>query len=358
MTDKLPELGKISPEVFSELIFPRIGAPNADILVGPRNGVDVGITRVAPGTVMATTTDPVFIVPAYGFERAAWFAVHILVSDAVTSGLVPSLATIDLNLPPSMNYEELGIMWNTMHGEFTKMGISVVSGHTARYEGCDYPMVGGATIMAIGPEDSYITPEMARPGDAVIITKGPAVEAAGLFAVSFPDLIREKFGKKFADEAAGLFYRMSVVPDAAAAVSVGVRDNGVTTMHDATECGIIGGLFEIAKASGVGMHIDRNRIPVLPFTLEICEEFGMDAYSAISEGTLLCTARAEHADNVIHAMEKQDIPAAIVGEVLPEEKGMTIKISGAEEKLVHPVTDPFWKAFGMTMAQVQGDSGK
>ena len=39
---------------------------------------------------------------------------------------------------------------------------------------------------------------------------------------------------------------------------------GVTAMHDATEGGVIGGLFEIADASGVGMDIDEYRFVYPP----------------------------------------------------------------------------------------------
>ena len=85
---QLPEIGKISPEVFAELIYPRLGAKDDSVLVGPASGVDVGIVRIGDQAV-AMTTDPVFIVPQYGWERAAWFAIHILLSDAVTSGLPP-----------------------------------------------------------------------------------------------------------------------------------------------------------------------------------------------------------------------------------------------------------------------------
>jgi len=38
---EIPEIGKISPEIFNELIFPRLGAKSDSILVGPQHGVDV-----------------------------------------------------------------------------------------------------------------------------------------------------------------------------------------------------------------------------------------------------------------------------------------------------------------------------
>ena len=56
---EIPEIGKISPEIFNELIFPRLGAKDDKILVGPQNGVDVGIIEIG-GKAISFTTDPVF----------------------------------------------------------------------------------------------------------------------------------------------------------------------------------------------------------------------------------------------------------------------------------------------------------
>ena len=116
MKTKLPDIGKISPEVFEELIYPRLGARRDSVIVPPQNGVDVGIIEIGD-QAMAMTTDPVFIVPEYGFEKAAWFAIHILASDVVTSGLSPTYLSIDLNLPMSITEEQLETMWNVMHHE-------------------------------------------------------------------------------------------------------------------------------------------------------------------------------------------------------------------------------------------------
>lgn len=43
MNAELPDIGKISPEVFDELFYPRLGRRSANVLVGPRHGVDVGV---------------------------------------------------------------------------------------------------------------------------------------------------------------------------------------------------------------------------------------------------------------------------------------------------------------------------
>ena len=342
--NNLPEIGKISPEIFTELIFPRLGAKSDKVLVGPQHGVDVGIVEIGNKAV-SFTCDPVFIVPEYGMERAAWFAIHILASDSVTSGLKPTYLSIDLNLPMEMTKEQLAIMWDTMHKECVKLGITVITGHTARYENCHYPMVGGATVIGVGGKNEYVTPRLAKAGDKIIITKGPAIEATGIFAAMFPQLIAKEFGRAFSKKAEKIFYKMSVVEDAMAAVSVGVRDKGVTAMHDATECGIWGGLYEIAQAANLGVRIEKEAIVVEPCVSEICDHFGIDPYASISEGTLIIACRAHKAQTVVDALSRKGVRSSIAGELIDSKEGMILVENGRKRKLKHPIVDPFWRAF-------------
>lgn len=350
MSAELADLGKISPEVFAELIAPRLGAPNADILVGPQSGVDVGIVRLG-GQAVALTTDPVFIVPQYGWERAAWFAIHILLSDAVTSGLPPRYLSIDLNLPVDMDREALDLVWGVIHRECERYGVSVITGHTARYEGCGYPMVGGATVLAVGPEDRYVSPRFARAGDAVIITKGPAIETTGLFAAALPQMIEARLGADFRRRAEAVFWQMSVVEEARLAVAQGVREEGVTSMHDATECGIWGALWETADASGLGLVVEQERIVAQPECLELCADLGLDPYVCISEGTLVLTCRPHAAERIVAAITEAGIPASVAGEMLPPEQGVQLVQGGVSRPLEHPRQDPFWAAFGEALRQ-------
>lgn len=341
---QFPDLGKISREFFDHFIYPRLGARRPDVLVGPRHGVDVGIVKIGNGQVMAITTDPIYIVPQYGWERAAWFSWHILASDVTTSGFPPAFVIPDFNLPIGIREEEFEIVWRIWHEESAKYGAAVVAGHTARYDGTDYPMVGGATFLAVGPEDRYLTPEMARPGDRVVITKGAAIEATGIFAATFPRTIERELGEAVAEAGQALFYQMSTVDDALTAVTVGVRDQGVTAMHDATECGVLGGLYEVAEASGVGLEVYLDRIPVPPAVEAITRHFGMDPYTSISEGTLILTVRPEKTQALLEALARKGIEAAEIGEVLPAEEGRWLVTPEGRKPLEHPRVDPFWGA--------------
>jgi hydrogenase maturation factor len=341
----MSDLGKVDREFFDEYIYPYLGADRDDVTLSPEHGVDFGVVDIG-GKAVAMATDPVFLMPSVGFEKAAWFAFHILMSDVAVSGIPPSHLSIDFNLPPEITDEQFETVWSTFHEEATELGVSVVTGHTARYAGCNYPMVGGATAISVGDHDDLVRPDGARAGDRVLVTKGPAVEATGLMATQFESLMEGDLPAETIEAAKDRFYDMSPVKDALTAAAAGP----VTAMHDATECGVYGGLYEVARAGGVRLEIDRDAVPVLPGVMEACEFFGMDPWSSISEGTLLLTVEEDGVDDVLSALEAEGIPAADVGRAT---EGSGVVVDG--EEIDHPGVDPFWGAFEEYMGKLESE---
>jgi len=339
MSNNLPKLGKIHPDFFNQHIYPKLGKADKSIIVGPQSGVDFGVVDLG-SRVMVVSTDPFFIARELGLEKAAWFAVHIIASDVSVSGIAPQYLAIDLNLPPLMSEAELAKTWDAVHRECKALNISVITGHTARYSGCNYPMVGGATMFGLGRKKELINPQ-AKIGDAIIISKGPAIETTGLLSAYFPECLATKYGESLVKRAQEVFYQMSTVKDAAICAAAG----GVTAMHDATECGVWGGLFEMAQHSRVGMRIDLNSIILQEAVKLTCACFDIDPYKSISEGTLLATANKHKAKFIVAALEKAGIPASIAGEVTAQSKGMRILDGGKSYALKHPKVDPFWGKF-------------
>lgn len=342
---KMPSVGKITPEVFDEIIYPNLGAKKKQLIFGPQNGIDCAIIETGADSVMAITCDPFYIVPKFGFDKAAWFAFHILASDLCTSAIRPEYVSIDLNLPLEINEADFKLMWESFSNECKKYNVAIAAGHTAKYVGCNYPMIGGAFMWGFGKKDSYVLPNMAKEGDLIIITKGAAIEASAIMAVTFPEKIEKAFGKNFLKQAEKMFYDMSVVEDALIASSYGIRENGVTGMHDATECGVYGAIFEVARASKKGVKLYKEKIYMDERVAKICSFFGMDPYSSISEGTLVITARYNHADKIVERLNNEGIKAFICGEIKPAEYGMVLVENNIEKELKYPVVDPFWLAF-------------
>src|SRR5437773_4301725 len=123
--------------------------------------------------------------------------------------------------------DQIETMLRVMDRECRKYGAAIVTGHTGRYEGCTYPMVGGATFLAIAPKDGWVTADMARPGNRLLVTKTAGLEATAILTNTFPDLVEKRLGADVTTRARALFESMSTVEDALAAASVGLRGNGV-----------------------------------------------------------------------------------------------------------------------------------
>jgi len=204
------------------------------------------------------------------------------------------------------------------------------------------PIIGGITVFAIADKNDYVTPKGAKVGDKVILTKGPAIEATGLLALVYEKELLKKLPSQVVEKAKDYLKEMTVVKDALVAKSCG----GVTAMHDATEGGVLGGLFEVASASNVGMLINEKKF-VYPEEIKlVMNSLGIDPVEAISEGTLIVTALPDRADNIVERLIKKGIPSSVIGEVIPKEKGRTIiRLDGTEEPLRIPEQDPFWPAF-------------
>ena len=349
-------LGKLTPATFERLIAPHLGAARPEVLVGPWPGTDCAVVRLSAGRVMALTTDPLSVIPCLGMAGSARLACHLLASDLWTSGLSPAYATVEFNLPPHMSDESFAEYWQAMSDEWAKLEVAVVAGHTGRHPGCDYPIIGAATLVGVGDEGRYVTPAMAEPGDRIVVTKGSAIEATAIAAHLIPlrlmaaletgGMTRPEAEKALARARASLA-QVSVVADCRAALKVGVRDRGVSALHDATEGGVLGGLIELAKASGHDLRVERARIPLSPESRAACEAWGaIDPGWTLSEGTLIAAVRPAHATALLAAFAEAGIAAAEVGEVMSGSGVLWLTESGGGvRKLEAPEPDPYWPAY-------------
>jgi hydrogenase expression/formation protein HypE len=349
MDNTFPKLGKIPKEIFDRLIYTNTGYHRDTIVVPPKHGVDFGVVVVGDKALIVKT-DPVFVVPEYGWERSAWFAFHILASDVATSGNPPMYMSIDLNLPQKMKVEEFEKLWIGIHEEAKKHGVSIISGHTGVYGGVDYPMIGGATMMTVTEKDHYITTEMARPGDLVIMTKGPAIETAGILSVMFPEVLEKHGGTELRKKGEKIFYRQTVVPDALELSELGLR-SVVSSMHDATEYGVWGALHDISSASKTKIRVYKERLFIDPEVEQVLtafmDETGMrfDPYTAISEGTLIATVHRDYGEEAVQRLEKIGIKAEMIGVVIGRGEGVLLNDNETDTPIPFPEEDPFWPLF-------------
>lgn len=336
------KVGKIDYDEFTQFLLKRLGAENPKLIVPPLTGVDAGVVDIGNGKVLVIAEDPIFVIPGLDVEVFGWYTVHIGASDVAVMGVKPEFMLYTLLMPPDTPKEIFERIVNSIHNTAKELGIAIVGGHTGYYPGIASPLIGGITVFGITEKDKFVATTQAQVGDKVIVTKGPAVEAIGILSVVREKELLEHFPKDIVQKAKELIYQMTVVKDALIAYEVG----GVTSMHDATEGGLIGGLFEVANASKKGIIVYEEKIPVYPEVEAICKYFHIDPMEAISEGTLIITAKPEKATEIVKALEKEGIMAGIVGEITEDEtKKVLITREGKEKAIRIPKEDPFWRLF-------------
>ena len=340
----MPSLGKADRAFLADRVLPNLGADRDDVAIGPAHGVDFGLLDV-DGTAVAIATDPVSILPALGFERAGRFALEFVLADVAVSGLAPSHLAISFTLPPEMDEESFSRVWGAIHEEAADLGVSIVTGHTARYSGCSFPWVGGATALAVGDRDDVIRPDGARVGDDVLVTNGPAVETVGLLSTLFPDAIG--LSEPTLSTAQARLAEAACVRDAMTVAAAG--DGGVHAMHDATECGLYGAFAEVAESAGVRLDIATEGIPIRPGVREACDALGIDPWAAGAGGTLVIAVDPDRTAAVRDALESEGTAVGVAGTV---ERGSGVVVDG--EAVSHPEVDPAWAAYE-ALAASNGD---
>jgi hydrogenase expression/formation protein HypE len=336
------KIGKIDEPLFRALIRGKLGRRDPSVLVPPMTGVDAGVIDVGAGRVLVVAEDPIFTMPRLPLETFGRFTVHIGASDVAVMGVRPRYLTYTLLLPPETGRADIRRLVDAIHRAARDLGIAIVGGHTGFYPGFAAPTIGGITVFGLARKGEYVTPAGARPGDEIILTKGPAIETAALLAVLREEELRATSPAALVDRAKRLTRAITVVDDALTAMAAG----GVTAMHDATEGGVVGGLAEMAAASGVGMEVDEARFVYPDEVRMVCEAFAIDPVRAIAEGSLLLTARPGKGAGIISRLARKRIAASVIGRVLRDRRRRTIRrVDGRVEKLAVPEQDPFWPAF-------------
>jgi len=115
-----------------------------------------------------------------------------------------------------------------------------------------------------------------------------------------------RYAQPFIDIAKTFGQMMSIIPEAAVAAK-----SGAGAMHDVSEGGVFGALWELAESAGVGLEIDLKKIPIRQETIEICEYFDLNPYKILSGGCLLIAT--EDGNGLVMELEKANIPAVVIG---------------------------------------------
>ena len=313
-------LGKLPHEQLARLLE-RYATDDPRLLVGPGLGEDatvIDLGRDFGDRLLVAKTDPI----TFATDEIGWYAVNVNANDVACMGATPRWFLATLLLPEGRTDDALvERIFDQIGRACAVLGISLAGGHTEITYGLDRPIVVGHMLGEVA-RDRLVTTSGAQVGDALLLTKGIAVEATAIIAREKADELAGRFSPGFLARCQSFLHDpgISVVRDARAALAAG----RVHAMHDPTEGGLATGLWELAWAADVGLEVMAEALPVLPETARLCEAFDLDPLGAIASGALLMAIPPEDVRSIRRALEDEGIPAFEIGRVVEKAAGVTL----------------------------------
>ena len=228
-------------------------------------------------------------------------------NNLAAKGAEPVAALITLLLPESLEEPDLKEFMAEAEKACTGLHMQIAGGQT-RVTAVVTAPYGVVTGIGKIPAETYLNLKAAAPGQDVVVSKWIGLEGTFHLARQYREKLLERYPAWLVEEAAGFDRYLSVIPEAATAVK-----SGVCAMHDVSEGGIFGALWELAEGAGVGLTIDLKKLPLRQETVEVCECCNVNPYELMSGGCLLMTS--EDGAMLVSALEAEGIPAVIVGKV-------------------------------------------
>lgn len=325
------KVGKVPENVLKRSVFKQIHTKRPEVLLGAGVGEDCAAVKLAPDETLVMSTDPI----TGTAQDIGTLAILITVNDLASSGAEPVGVLLTVLLPESVEEPELRQMMAQVEEACAKAGVQVMGGHTEVTPVVNQPVV---SVCGVGKvkDGKLISTAGARPGMDILVTKWIGIEGTAILAKEKEEELLTKFSVPFVEKAKALDAYISVQSEAAVAVR-----SGVSAMHDVTEGGIFGALWEMAEASGVGLEIDMKKIPIRQETVEVCEFFGLNPYQLISSGCMLMAAA--DGNMLVRELTKAGIPAAIIGKAT--EGNDRVLLNEDERRFLEPPkTDELYKA--------------
>lgn len=326
------EIGKVPENILKRAVFKQLHHRRPEVILRPGVGEDCSAVAVGEDEALVFSTDPIT-----GTDKGiGTLAVHITANDLASSGAEPIGILTSIILSEYTEEPDLRRIMMEIEEACNELSIEVMGGHTEVSDVVKRPII---TVTGVGKvkKDKLISTGGLRPGDELVMTKWAGIEGTSIIAAEKEDILKKTLPKELIDEAVSYKKLLSVVPEARIAAEC-----GATAMHDVTEGGIFGALWEIGAASGVGIIADLRKIPIKQETIEICEVFDINPYMLISSGSMLIGC--PQGNLLVEKLMQNGINAVVIGRAT--EGNDRIVVNGDETRYLGPAgSDELYKIY-------------
>lgn len=296
-------VGKLSNTQLEKLILKKLRHTRPEVLVRPSVGKDCAVLDFGDH-VAVLSTDPI----TGTAEEIGRLAVHINCNDIATTGTEPLGIMITLLAPIGTTPETIGAVMEQAAEEAEKLGVEIIGGHTEITSAVNRLTIS-ATAIGKRPKGELSTDGGPKAGDKLILTKSAGLEGTGILIYERSTKLEDVLDGFEITEGKGYLDRVSVVKEGVLAGQLGIE-----SMHDVTEGGVLGAIWEMCRGAGLGCVVDCGSIPVTSVTRKVCSRFGIDPLKLISSGCMLMGVPAEKVDPLVERLVAEGIQTSVIGE--------------------------------------------
>lgn len=299
-------------------------------MVRPSVGEDCAVVDFGE-YALVMSTDPI----TGAASQVGRLAVHINCNDIASNGIEPLGLMLTILAPKGTREIEIDEIMKQAGTEASKLNVEIIGGHTEITEAVN-KIVISATAIGRQLKSKVIKSSGASIGDKIIMTKTAGLEGTGIIAHDLEDKLNSTFSREIIENAKKMVEDISVVKEGIIGGNI-----GATSMHDITEGGILGAMWEVCQASKVGCNIYKEKISIARETIEICEFLNIDPLRLISSGSMLITINPQKEEMLMKELIKNGVKGSVIGEVT--KKGRFLIDNSKKIEIKEPESDELYK---------------
>lgn len=307
------EIGKLNWDDLSKIIDENRSVKRDDVRIKSGIGEDCSVIEYGEYDCVVST-DPI----TGADQNIGKLAVNINCNDIASCGVEPVGILVTILAPPETTLEEIADVMKEIDEETKKLNVEILGGHTEVTAAVN-KLIVSCTAIGKGKLGKAVATSGAKVGDEIVVTKKLAMEGSSIIVNDHFSHVKDILSEEEVEEAKGYADSLSVVAEGTIA-----GNYGVNSMHDITEGGVLGALWEMAKASGVGFRVYKDKMPLSKVSQKICHRLNIDPLRFISSGSMLITA--ENGEKLIKLLKEKGIEAAIIGNIT-KERGILVENS-------------------------------
>lgn len=292
-----------------------------------RNGVGEDCSVINFGEYECViSTDPI----TGAAENIGRLAVHVNCNDVASCGVDPMAILVTILAPEDTTFEEINDVMKQINEETSKINVEIIGGHTEITSAVNRIVVS-CTVLGRCISGKAVSTAGAQIGDDIVVTKSLALEGTNIIVNDKIDKLKDVLTKEEIGEAKEYINKISVIMEGKVS-----GEFGVNSMHDITEGGVLGALWELADASNVGFKVYENKMPITAVTKKVCKVFNIDPLKLISSGSMIITTK--NGEELVNLLMKNGINSTIIGNIT-NDKGILVKELEGEVIVPQPERD-------------------